>query len=67
MAPDITSSVVHCARCGGDHPDLTFKPLTIPIELGPPGGLTHWAPCPTNGEPILMHHEPELEEAPDAP
>jgi hypothetical protein len=43
-----------CARCAGDgHPRLEFTPLTHPLEVGGVT-LTHWAPCPTNGEPILM-------------
>ena len=44
-----TGTVRACARCGLDHPELTFKPLTSPC-----GDFTHWCPCPTNGEPILM-------------
>ena len=30
-------------------------PLTYPIAFGDPfrSIATHWAPCPTNGEPIL--------------
>lgn len=51
---------VGCARCEGDgHDDLTFRRLTHPVVVqGPPVcgevELTHWCPCPTNGEPILM-------------
>lgn len=56
----ITTDLVGCARCHGDgHKALTFQPLTYPLrpdrEHEPP--LTHWAPCPTNGEPILMRVE----------
>jgi hypothetical protein len=46
-----------CARCGADgHDDLTYLPLTYPIEFGDAANsvATHWAPCPTNGEPILL-------------
>lgn len=53
-----------CARCHGDgHPGLLFQPLIYPVGCScghcPAGELcddilTHWAPCPTNGEPILM-------------
>lgn len=46
-----------CARCWGDgHDALTFEPLTHPVELDSDAepSFTHWAPCPTNGEPILM-------------
>jgi len=43
-----------CARCHGDgHQLLTFTALTHPLEIGGET-LTHWAPCPTNGEPILL-------------
>lgn len=49
------SSVRHCARCGGDHENVGFKPLTKPIPGNDESVLwTHWAPCPTNGEPILQ-------------
>lgn len=47
-----TYTITNCARCGGLH-IATFKPLTHPIvttELT----FTLWAPCPVNGEPILM-------------
>ena len=44
-----------CARCGGDgHPNMTFLPLTHPVEINAETIFTHWALCPTNGEPILM-------------
>jgi hypothetical protein len=48
-----------CARCHGDgHKQLVFRPLTHPVEMGDGTmthwAMTHWAPCPTNGEPILM-------------
>lgn len=50
----ITFDQIGCARCDGEgHPQITFQPLTHPLELGE-FKLTHWAPCPTNGEPILM-------------
>ena len=38
-----------CARCGERHQDLRFNPLTYPADE-----WTHWAPCPTNGEPIML-------------
>lgn len=52
----IETNIVGCARCGGDgHEGLTFSPLDHPVELadGTPA-LTHWCPCPTNGQPILL-------------
>lgn len=43
-----------CERCHGDgHPGITFTPLTHPVEIGDTK-ITHWTPCPTNGEPILL-------------
>jgi hypothetical protein len=45
-----------CARCRGEgHVDLTFEPLAYPLDLNDGSRpLTHWAPCPTNGQPILL-------------
>jgi hypothetical protein len=33
---------------------MTFMPLAHPVELDDGTAFTHWAPCPTNGEPILL-------------
>lgn len=53
-----TISIKGCARCHGDgHEDLVFQPLTHPFTAEPGVSaytFTHWAPCPTNGEPILL-------------
>lgn len=50
-----TSSITGCARCDGDgHADITWQPLTFPIEDSDGSLWTHWALCPRNGEPILM-------------
>jgi hypothetical protein len=38
-----------CARCGGRHEGLMFRPLA-----NPPGAFRHWAACPATGDPILM-------------
>lgn len=47
---DLIVDMKGCARCEGEgHPQIRFKKLTHPV-----GDLTHWAPCPTNGEPILL-------------
>lgn len=47
--------VVGCARCHGDgHAGLKFMPLTYPYIEDGGTEMTHWAPCPTNGEPILL-------------
>lgn len=51
---------VGCARCECDgHADLTFLELAHPVVVKGPApcgevALTHWCPCPTTGEPILM-------------
>lgn len=55
----VTIDQIGCARCDGDgHDQLTFQPLTHPVTIGPGTRaeivFTHWAPCPTNGEPILL-------------
>jgi len=51
----ISFDQIGCARCGGDgHPGMTFMPLAHPVELDDGTAFTHWAPCPTNGEPILL-------------
>jgi hypothetical protein len=57
--------LINCARCGGTHTDVEFKPLARPIMaaedlldcMGKPYDIiyTHWAPCPTNGEPIILY------------
>lgn len=55
-----TLSIVGCARCHGDgHADLRFESLDHPVEAGmdKEGDLIvfeWWAPCPTNGQPILL-------------
>lgn len=37
---------------------MEYLPLAHPV-VGPDGTTwTHWAPCPTNGEPILMRRGP---------
>lgn len=50
---EVTFDLVGCARCDGDgHPNLTFKKFKLPA--GENDEWTHWATCPTTGEPILM-------------
>lgn len=41
--------VRNCARCEGDHFGLEFQPFEHPV-----GDYTHFAPCPRNGQPLLM-------------
>lgn len=45
----IVTSICNCARCGQNHENLIFYKFTRPS-----GEYTHYAYCPTNGEPILM-------------
>jgi len=54
MLDRFKTTVVGCARCGGVHYDLEFKLLTFPMEDSSGLVWTHWALCPTNGEPILL-------------
>jgi hypothetical protein len=50
-----------CARCGGAHVDtIEWRLLTRPIIDGDGTTWTHWCPCPTNGEPILMRKAPTV-------
>ena len=59
----ITADQIGCARCDGEgHSNITYQPLTFPIDFGDGWIATHWAPCPTSGEPILYCVGPELEE-----
>jgi len=53
-----------CARCWGDgHDNIAFEKLEHPFEPeGVKEAYTHWAPCPTNGEPILMAIVPDEED-----
>lgn len=54
-ADEFTIDLEGCARCDGDgHPGLTFRRFARPIELPPVHVLTHWATCPTTGEPIVL-------------
>jgi hypothetical protein len=60
---EFTIDLNGCARCHGlGHPQLTFRRLTYPLSgVGAYDGaeLTHWALCPTNGEPILLSIRPK--------
>lgn len=61
-----THSLRGCARCGHDHSDILWMPLTQPVEDPDGTKWTHWASCPTNGQPILMRateEEPESKTA----
>ena len=46
-------TLAECPRCGQEHEGLIYKPFTRPTGL-----LHEWAPCPVNGEPILVTIQP---------
>jgi len=50
----------NCGRCGQPHDALKVYPLTIPSSH-----FTHYAFCPTNGEPVMFHFEIEDSEEAD--
>jgi hypothetical protein len=51
----IANTVTKCARCGGYHEGLLFRPFAAGPMKTPAGGdeFGFWALCPVNGEPIL--------------
>jgi hypothetical protein len=49
----IKTNIYGCARCDGEgHNNIVFCRFDRPA--GTNGEYTHWATCPTTGEPILM-------------
>ena len=53
----LLKKIIHCARCGEDHINIEAKKFTQPVLEDAPSEkalYTHWALCPTNGEPILV-------------
>jgi len=46
--------VRRCVRCGLDHPGLGFHKLLQPSIHQDGTAWTHWAWCPTTGEPIML-------------
>lgn len=59
----LVNGIDNCARCGGNHTEgVWFFRFTYPIQDKDGTLWTHWAACPTNGEPILA----KMEEAPNA-
>lgn len=51
----VRTDVRSCARCGGNHRGLVFEQLERAIEFGgSESPMTHWAPCPANGQPVLL-------------
>jgi len=57
----LTEHIVECARCGRDHRYVTFKLLVNPVSHEGRLIATHWAPCPTYGDPILLIRTPEAD------
>lgn len=55
------TAIQSCARCGEDHDGLTFVPFQRPPMQDDESGpfATHWARCPTTGDPILVICAPE--------
>jgi hypothetical protein len=53
----VTTNILCCSRCGKFHEQLRFTRFSMPGPL-----YTHWAPCPENGEPVLMRiiHDPPI-------
>lgn len=49
----VTTDIDGCARCGHKHEQLVFMPLTHPQHE-----WSHWAMCPTSGEPIMLANSP---------
>lgn len=67
---DTIRTIRGCARCTKDHECLTFKTLIRPmvdlaviIDDHPRVIATHWAACPTNGDPIMMRYKDEMDRA----
>jgi hypothetical protein len=45
--------IVFCGRCWGEHESVEFRTFARPSPVA--GELvTHWALCPTNGEPLFL-------------
>lgn len=61
-------AIVNCARCGGSHDEIEatqFRTPFAPPEAAPVV-WTHWALCPTSGDPILFQVAEDLTRADDA-
>lgn len=52
----ILKKIINCARCGGTHENLQTKKFERSFAPSEAKGMewTYWAPCPTNGDPILV-------------
>lgn len=62
-------NIKNCSRCGGTHEGV--EPIALAHPFAPPeaGGLawTEWAPCPTNGQPIMIGVVGDPRETDDVP
>ena len=67
--PVVIKRVTQCARCGEDHQNLVAHKLDRPWAPPEARGVTwtHWMPCPTNGQPILVLFTSAPTEGPDGP
>lgn len=56
MKPLTIKTIRKCPRCGDDHTSVEAMPLHRAFVPPEAGGIiwTHWAACPTNGDPILF-------------
>lgn len=59
MTPKLLD-IKNCSRCGGHHDQLRFEMLLHPVYCNAFETMTHWAPCPTNSQPILVGPPYEL-------
>ena len=60
---ELKVTINRCARCGVSHEGLLFKPFKNPVldpeRLENITLFSHWALCPTSGEPIVLKILPE--------
>jgi len=49
----VTVTVNGCARCGGTHEALAFRPFRRP-PFAIESTISHFAACPSTEEPILL-------------
>jgi hypothetical protein len=62
-------NIDNCSRCGGRHDELEAKKFDRPHaceENIQTRTWTHWAMCPTSGDPIMVRNTTEEEDETDA-
>lgn len=52
-APHVFDDLIHCARCGADHPHLEWHAFRKPVVDADGTVWRRWATCPTTGDPVL--------------